>query len=765
MEKFGKSQSVLRTEDNRFLTGKGRYIDDATPPGSLFAYFLRAQVAHAEIKSLCIDDAKKAAGVKAIFTAEDLKNNNVKNDLIGVTVKNRDGTDGACPKRPLLATDRVRFVGEPIVLIIADSTDNAKDAAELVDIDYEDLPVSLDLAIGKNTIHPEAPGNVAFEWELGDKLKTDAVFKNADKVVSMDVANNRIIVNSMEPRGCYAQWENNKLHLSVSGQGVWTHKRFLSEILGLKGDQIRVTNPDVGGGFGMKAMGYPEEFLVSFASVQLEKPIRWMSERTEAMLSDNAGRDLKHFAELAFDKANKIIAYRVNTFCNLGAYNSRFGQNIQTALFSKVLMGVYDVQTTYLNVVGIYTNTTQVDAYRGAGRPEAIYLLERMMDRAARELQIDPLELRRNNFIKKGNFPYRSSTGEVIDVGDFDRVLSAAEVSADIKGFKRRKKETEATGKLRGLGLCYYIESILGDPSEEAKVVFQEDGEVKILVGTQSNGQGHETVFAQFLSDQTGIPTEKITVIQGDSDLIPNGGGTGGSRSVTVQNNATLATVEKVIQSFSKYLAEKLGFDAKNIEFDDISFRINGSNYSPNMLEVAKMARDDERLDLLTHSARATLDARSFPNGAHFAEVEIDPETGFVQVVRYSVVDDFGNLINPMLAEGQVHGGVAQGIGQALYEHVVFDQEGQLLTASFMDYGMPRAQDLPYYKFETECVPSTANIMGMKGCGEAGTVGALAAVANAVQDALWEIGIQQVDMPFTSEKIWSMINSGNLAAE
>ena len=765
MEKFGKSQSVLRTEDNRFLTGKGSYIDDATPPGSLFAYFLRAQVAHAEIRSLCVDNAKKATGVKAIFTAEDLKNNNVKNDLIGVTVKNRDGTDGACPKRPLLATDRVRFVGEPIVLIIADSTDNAKDAAELVDIDYEDLPVSLDLAIGKNTIHPEAPGNVAFEWELGDKLKTDAVFKNADKVVSMEVANNRIIANSMEPRGCYAQWENNKLHLSVSGQGVWTHKRFLSEILGLKGDQIRVTNPDVGGGFGMKAMGYPEEFLVSFASVQLEKPIRWMSERTEAMLSDNAGRDLKHFAELAFDKANKIIAYRVNTFCNLGAYNSRFGQNIQTALFSKVLMGVYDVQTTYLNVVGIYTNTTQVDAYRGAGRPEAIYLLERMMDRAARELQIDPLELRRNNFIKKGNFPYRSSTGEVIDVGDFDRVLSAAEVSADIKGFKRRKKETEATGKLRGLGLCYYIESILGDPSEEAKVVFQEDGEVKILVGTQSNGQGHETVFAQFLSDQTGIPTEKITVIQGDSDLIPNGGGTGGSRSVTVQNNATLATVEKVIQSFSKYLAEKLGFDAKNIEFDDISFRINGSNYSPNMLEVAKMARDDERLDLLTHSARATLDARSFPNGAHFAEVEIDPETGFVQVVRYSVVDDFGNLINPMLAEGQVHGGVAQGIGQALYEHVVFDQEGQLLTASFMDYGMPRAQDLPYYKFETECVPSTANIMGMKGCGEAGTVGALAAVANAVQDALWEIGIQQVDMPFTSEKIWSMINSGNLAAE
>ena len=765
MEKFGKSQSVLRTEDDRFLTGEGNYIDDSTPSDSLYAYFFRSQVAHAKIVNLNVDDASKAAGVHGIFTAEDLENNGVKNDLVGVTVKNHDGTDGASPKRPLLAKERVRFVGEPIALVIANTIQNAKDAAELIEVDYDDLPVSTELKKSKYTIHPEAPENVAFEWHLGDKNKTDAIFEKADKIVSMEVSNNRVIVNSMEPRGCYANWENERLHMSFSGQGVWTHKSFASDILGLRAEQIRVTNPDVGGGFGMKGMGYPEEFLVSFAAIKLKKPVRWMSERTEAMLSDNAGRDLKHFAELAFDKTNKIVAYRVFTCCNLGAYNSRFGQNIQTGLFAKVLMGAYDVQNTYLNVTGFYTNTTQVDAYRGAGRPEAIYLLERMMDRAARELKIDPLELRRINFIKKNNFPYKTSTGELIDVGDFDRVLSAAEKSADIKGFERRKKESKAKGRLRGLGLCYYIESILGDPSEEAKVVFEEDGDVKIYVGTQSNGQGHETVFAQFLSDQTGIPAEKITVVQGDSDLIPHGGGTGGSRSVTVQNNATLATVDKVIQLFSQYLAEKLKVDVTDIEFDDITFRIRGSNFTPNMLEVAKMASDDQRSDLLTHSAKATLDARSFPNGAHFAEVEIDPETGFIQVVRYSVVDDFGNLINPMLAEGQVHGGVAQGIGQALYEHVVFDEEGQLLTATFMDYGMPRAQDLPYYKFETECVPSTANIMGMKGCGEAGTVGALAAVANAVQDALWEIGVQQVDMPFTSEKIWSMINSDNLAAE
>ena len=765
MEKFGKSQSVSRTEDDRFLTGKGNYIDDSTPLASLYAYFFRSQVAHAEIANLNVDDAKKAPGIHGVFIAEDLENNCVKNDLVGVTVKNCDGTDGASPKRPLLAKERVRFVGEPIALVIADTIQNAKDAAELIEVDYDDLPVSTDLKRGKYTIHPEAPENVAFEWHLGDKNKTDVVFEQAEKVISMEVYNNRIIANSMEPRGCYAHWEDGRLHISFSGQGVWTHKSFASDLLGLPAEQIRVTNPDVGGGFGMKAMGYPEEFVVSFAAIKLKKPVRWMSERTEAMLSDNAGRDLKHFAELAFDSTNKIVAYRVNTFCNLGAYNSRFGQNIQTGLFSKVLMGVYDVQNTYLNVTGIYTNTTQVDAYRGAGRPEAIYLLERMIDRAARELKVDPLELRRINFIKKDNFPYQSSTGEMIDVGDFERVLTAAEKSADIEGFQRRKKESEAKGRLRGLGLCYYIESILGDPSEEAKVVFEENGNVKIFVGTQSNGQGHETVFAQFLSDQTGIPVEKITVVQGDSDLIPKGGGTGGSRSVTVQNNATLATVEKVILLFSQYLADKLKVDVSEIEFDDISFRIKGSNFTPNVLEVAKMASNDQRSDLLMHSAKATLDARSFPNGAHFAEVEIDPETGFIQVVRYSVVDDFGNLINPMLAEGQVHGGVAQGIGQALYEHVVFDKDGQLLTATFMDYGMPRAQDLPYYKFETECIPSTANIMGMKGCGEAGTVGALAAVANAVQDALWEIGIQQVDMPFTSEKIWSMINSGNLAAE
>ena len=428
-------------------------------------------------------------------------------------------------------------------------------------------------------------------------------------------------------------------------------------------------------------------------------------------------------------------------------------------------MGVYDVQTTYLRVNGYFTNTTQVDAYRGAGRPEAIYVLERMMDRAARELGVDPWALRRRNFIKPDQFPYLAATGETYDVGNFDLLLDRAADIADVTGFADRRAADRAKGLLRGQGLCYYIESILGAPDETTKVVFHEDGTVHILVGTQSGGQGHETVYAQFLSDQTGIPAELIFVIQGDSDLIKTGGGTGGSRSVTVQNNATLVTVASMKEKFTAFLAEEMDVEAAAISFDDERFRAEGSNLTPSMLEVAEMARAAGRNDLLVHEERAKLDARSFPNGAHVTEVVVDPETGVVTTDRYFVIDDFGNLINPVLAEGQVHGGVVQGIGQALSEHVVYDEDGQLLTASFMDYALPRADEIPNIGFTSVPVPSTANVMGMKGCGEAGTVGALAAIANAVQDALWESGVRQADMPFTPHRVWEMIEDAPVAAE
>ena len=765
MDKFGKSQPVTRVEDTRFLTGAGRYVDDIAPENALYAFVFRSPVAHATISNLDVSDARGADGVHAVLTADDLKAAGIDFAMAGATVKNRDGSNGASPRRALLAETKMNFVGEPVAFIVAETLDQARDAAELIELEYDDLPVKLDVAAGGPTIHSEAADNIAFDWGMGDEAATQAAFDAAARTVSLDVPDNRIIVNSLEPRGCFAEWDGDRVHVSLGGQGVWGHKSEIARALHLDPEQVRVTNPDVGGGFGMKGFPYPEYFLAAHAAKVVGRPVRWMSERTEAMLTDNAGRDLTSLAEFAFDENNKITAYRVHSKCNLGAYNSHFGQFIQSQLFSRVLMGCYDVQTTWLHVEGIYTNTTYVDAYRGAGRPEAIYVLERLMDRAARELGIDPLELRRINFIKPDQFPYKTATGETYDVGDFNKVLKRAELEADLAGFDARKAQDLTQGLVRGVGLCYYIESILGDPSETAKVTFNEDGTVNIYVGTQSTGQGHETVYAQFLSDQTGIPADQIYVIQGDSDQIARGGGTGGSRSVTVQNTATLATVDAIKSSFIEFLSDEMGVPASQISFDDERFRADGSNLTPTMLEVAEMAREQGRHDLLTHEERTTLPGRSFPNGCHISEVVIDPDTGVVVVDRYTVVDDFGNLINPLLAEGQVHGGVAQGIGQAITEHVVFDDNGQLLTASFMDYAMPRADGIPYISFTSEPVPSTHNIMGMKGCGEAGTVGALAAISNAVQDALWDHGVRQADMPFTPLKVWELLNSEAIAAE
>ncbi|UUV06885.1 xanthine dehydrogenase family protein molybdopterin-binding subunit [Ruegeria sp. YS9] len=763
MEKFGRSQPVKRTEDQRFLTGQGRYMDDAVPGNALFAAFFRSPVAHGDITSLDVDAARAADGVRLVMTLDDLAASGIDTVLNAAVLQNRDGSKAAAPDRHMLARDRVRFVGEPVAVVIADTLTQAQDAVELIWMDTEERPAKLDVDAGGETLHAEAPENRAFDWGLGDETATEAAFQAAAHTVSLNVVDNRVIISSLEPRGCQADWSEGRLHFSYGGQGVWAMKAQLAQKLKLDAEDIRVTTPDVGGGFGMKVMPYPEYFCVSVAAMKLGRPVHWMSDRSEAMLSDHHGRDLTSLAELAFDADHKIIAYRVHSKVNLGAYNSHFGQAIQTSLFSKVLMGVYDVQTTYLRVEGFYTNTTQVDAYRGAGRPEAIYVLERAMDRAARELGVDPWELRRRNFIRPGDFPYTSSTGETFDVGDFDMVLTRA--ADQTTGFEARKAADAERGLIRGQGLCYYIESILGDPSENAKVAFCEDGTVNLYVGTQSNGQGHETVYAQFLSDQTGIPMDKITVIQGDTDRLAHGGGTGGSRSVTVQSTATLVTIDKMIAAFTPYLADKMGVEESDVSFDHETFRAPGSNLTPTLTEAAEMARADGRTDLLQHEARANLDARSYPNGAHVAEVVIDSYTGETWVDRYTVVDDFGNLINPMLAEGQVHGGVVQGIGQALTEHVVHDAHGQLLTASFMDYALPRATDIPMIKFTSAPVPSTSNPMGMKGCGEAGTVGALAAVANAVQDALWDHGVRQADMPFTPQRVWELLTHESVAAE
>ncbi len=768
MEKFGRSQPVRRLEDARFLTGQGRYVDDIAPEGALHAVVVRSTVAHADIQGIDADAARGAPGVACVLTAEDLAKAGLDDTMSYHTVKNRDGSPAAAPERPLLARGRVRYVGEPLAVVVAGTLDQARDAAELIIPDLAERPAHMEVEPGGEALHDEAPDNLAFDWALGDEAAVEEAFGRAARTVRMEIADNRVIANSMEPRGAWAEWTGDpetdgRVHLCVNGQGVWTNRAELARVLRIDEGRVRVTTPDVGGGFGMKGAPYPEEILVAFAAKLAGRPVRWMAERTESMLSDHAGRDLVSTAEMAFDEANKLVGYRVDTLSNLGAYCSQFAQLIQGFLFSRVFTGCYDVQAAFMRTRAVFTNTVQVDAYRGAGRPEAIYVLERMMDQAARELGVDPWELRRVNFIRE--FPYETAAGETYDVGDFARVMDRVRGEADADGFAARREAARARGKLLGQGLCYYIESILGDPSEGAKVEFHEDGAVSLYVGTQSNGQGHETVYAQFLSDQTGVPVEAIRVVQGDSDLIAQGGGTGGSRSVTTQGSATLATVGAMVEAFGAFLAEEAGADAADVSFDDQRFRVKGSNLAPTMLEAAEMARAKGRTDLLVHERRATLPGRSFPNGAHVAEVEIDPDTGRVAVTRYTVTDDFGNLINPLLAEGQVHGGVAQGIGQAIAEHTVYDADGQLLTATFMDYAMPRAQDVPMIAFYSEPVPSTANVLGMKGCGEAGTVGALAAVANAVTDAVAPLGVGPVQMPFTPMRMWEAMQGQAVAAE
>jgi carbon-monoxide dehydrogenase large subunit len=763
MSKFGVSQSVRRTEDLRLLTGRGRYVDDITPDGALHLFIFRSQIPHGRITALDVAAARAAPGVRAVLTARDLEGR-LRNAIRFETVRNRDGTQAAAPRRPILAEDRVRYVGEPVAAIIAETRAAAMDAAELIRFEADDLPVHVATAPGGPAIHDEAPDNVAYDWAYGDEAAVEAAFAAAAYRTRLDLVDNRVMGNPMEPRGCFAEWDGERLHVAFSGQGVWNLKAELAENLGLPPEKVRVTNPDVGGGFGIKTFNYPEYFLAALAARDLGRPVRWMSGRGEAMLSDNGGRDNVTTAEAAFDADYRLTAIRIRSVANLGAYCSRYGQFMGSVLPLKVLTGCYDVQTVYFNTKGVFTNTTPIDAYRGAGRPEAIYVIERLMDWSARDLGIDPVELRLRNFIPRERFPYRTASGELYDVGDFARVLRAGLDRADVAGFAGRKAESARSGRLRGLGICYYIESILGDADEGARLVFADDGMAEIYVGTQSNGQGHETVFAQILHQRTGIPFDRIRFVQGDSDLIARGGGTGGSRSVTLQGNAINKAADAAIAKFRPLAEEELEVAAADLVFEDGAFRVAGTDRAVGLLDLALRARERGMSDLLTTEIHYEVPGRSYPNGAHVVEVEVDPETGRVTVDRYTVVDDFGFLINPMLAEGQVHGGVAQGIGQAVMEQVVYSADGQLVSGSFMDYAMPRATDLPLIAFSTELVPSTANEIGMKGCGEAGTVGALAAVVNATLDALWETGVRHVDMPLTPERVWSWINAARREA-
>ncbi|MEL6335658.1 MAG: xanthine dehydrogenase family protein molybdopterin-binding subunit [Pseudomonadota bacterium] len=761
--KFATSQSVRRVEDDRFLTGRGRYVEDVRMPGMLRAFVLRSPVGHADITDLDVSAAKAHPGVHLVLTAADLDAApGVKNDMEGGQIANRDGTMSARPPRPILAVDRVRYVGEPVACVVAETLAIAKDAAELIEVDYDILPavVETDLALAPDQplVQAEAPGNLCYDWGIGDEAATDAALAAAHRTVELELVNNRVVANPMETRGGIASWDGERLTMEYNGQGVWDMKGGIASHLGLDEEKIRVLTPDVGGGFGMKAFNYPEHFCIAQASIMLGQPVQWIGERTESILSDAMGRDHVTKMVAGFDANHRITAMKIEVVNNLGAYLSLYGVYMASDLASRVLTGVYDIQTAWYGVKGVFTNTAPTDAYRGAGRPEAQYQLERLMDQCARVLEVDPLELRRINFIKTEQFPYQTIVNETYDVGDFNKVLDTAIDKADWAGFAARKAESAAAGKLRGRGLCYYIESILGDQDERAEIIFAEDGMVDLLVGTQSAGQGHETVFAQFLHERAGIPFDKIRFVQGDSDRIAKGGGTGGSRSVTMQGTAVFGAADDLIEKMKPLAEEELEAAAADLEFVDGAWRVAGTDKAVDLMALAEKARREGRVEFLSQRTKTTVPGRSFPNGCHIAEVEVDPDTGHTLVVDYCVVDDFGRLMNPMLAEGQVHGGVVQGIGQALCENTVYDSDGQLLSATFMDYAMPRAADVPYMPFHHEGTPSTANDIGMKGCGEAGTVGACAAVVNALLDALWDEGVTHVDMPATPQRVWKWVS-------
>lgn len=762
---FGASQSVRRREDVRFVTGQGNYLDDLPrPEGLLHAVIVRSAVAAGTIERLDTEAAKAMPGVQGVFTAHDLQALISQGLPCTTPIKNRDGQDARLPVRPLLCQERVLFAGDAVAVVVAATLHQARDAAEAVMVDIDPTPVSADPATtdaeGQPQLHPEHPHNIAFDWEYGDAKATEAAFAKADHVVELPLVNNRVIANSMEPRGCQAHWESGESTLMVyaNTQGGWDLRDIIAKNLSLPSEQVRVITPDVGGGFGMKGCYYPEQVLCAVIAWHIKAPVRWVGDRSESFLTDIMGRDHVTVAKMALNSEAKIQAVQVETTANMGAYLSQYAPYIPAAAALKVLPGVYDFAHLSYRVKGVYTHTTPVDAYRGAGRPESIYVIERLMDVAAHQLGLDSVELRRRNFIKPAAMPYTTAAGETYDSGHFEAVMDKALDAAGWDSFPERRDRDLKRGFVRGIGMCYYIESTMGNPNESADVHFTEVGEVELYVGTQSNGQGHETVYPQILSQYLGIPAECVRVIQGDTALIRQGGGTGGSRSVTVQGTAIKQVSEDIIEKGLSLAADHLEAGVQDIVFEAGKFMVRGSDKG---VDILTLARSAPARSLNTRSS-IKLPAWTFPNGCHIAEVSIDVDTGQTRLLDYTVVDDFGVMINPMLVEGQVHGGVVQGLGQALMEHTVYAPDGQLLSGSFMDYAMPRASDIPMFSFSTLPIPCANNPLGMKGCGEAGTVGALASVINAIHHALQDRAGRKavlVDMPATPQAIWNILHS------
>jgi carbon-monoxide dehydrogenase large subunit len=770
---------LLRREDARFLTGAGQYTDDVVLPGQSYGFFLRSPYAHARIKSINLDKAKAAPGVLNIFTGADLAEAKVGGLPCGWLITSKDGTPMKEPPHPVLAQGKVRHVGDQVALVVADTYLQARDAAELIEVDYEELTPVIDITQAEaagSAVHDDVPNNVCYDWGHGSKDAVDAAFAKAAHVTSLSFHNNRLIPNAMEPRAANAHYtrHDDAYTLYVANQNPHVERLLMCAfVLGLPESKVRVIAPDVGGGFGSKIFLYAEETALIWASKRVGRPIKWTAERSESFLTDAHGRDHATTAELAMDAQGNFLALRVSTIANMGAYLSTFASSVPTILYATLLAGQYKTPAIYAEVKAVFTNTAPVDAYRGAGRPEATYVVERIVETAAREMKMDPAQIRRQNFIT--TFPYATPVGLTYDTGNYEAHLAKAIQIADVAGYPARKAASAAKGKLRGLGYSCYIEACGLAPSniagalgaraglfEAGEVRVHPTGTVTVFTGSHSHGQGHETTFAQVVAGKLGIPVESVEIVHGDTGRIPFGMGTYGSRSLSVGGTAIVKAVDKIIAKGKKIAAHLLEAADTDIEFENGEFKVKGTDKKLpfGAISLTAYVPHNYPLDKLEPglNENAFYDPTNFtyPAGSYVCEVEVDPETGKTTVEKFTAVDDFGNIVNPMIVSGQVHGGIAQGLGQAMMEGAVYDNaSGQLLNGTYMDYTMPRADDLPSFTVDHTVTPCTHNPLGVKGCGEAGAIGSPPAFINALTDAL---GVKDIAMPATAEKVWRAAN-------
>ena len=783
----GIGDAVKRKEDKRFTTGKGKYTDDVRNDNQAYAAFVRSPHAHALVTNIDGSAALAMDGVIDVLNGEQLTGDGIGNIICGWAITSKDGSPMNMGAWSALATEKVRYVGDAVAVVIAETQALARIAAEAVEVSYEQLPVAANIeasmADGAPEIHSNAPGNMIYDWELGDETATDAGLAGAAHVTTLDVINNRLSPNPMEPRSAVATYDDSEEHytLYTTSQNPHVARLVLSAFYNVAPEhKLRVIAPDVGGGFGAKIYIYPEEITCLWASMKTNRSIKWTSDRSEAFLTDAHGRDHVTTAKMGFDSSGKIVGFKVDTLANLGAYMSLFSSSVPTYLYAPLLSGQYNIENIHCNVRTFYSNTVPVDAYRGAGRPEATYLVERMIETAAREMGMDPAELRRRNFIQ--SFPHQTPVLMAYDAGDFPKILKMAQDTANVAGFPARRTEAATRGKLRGLGYSTFIEACGLGPSkavgslgagvglwESAEVRVNPVGSVEVLTGSHSHGQGHDTTFAQLVSDRFGLPIENVSIVHGDTDKVQFGMGTYGSRSGPVGMSAVVKAMDKVEAKVKQIAAHTLEASEDDIVIEDGVVKVDGTDKSMAWHEVGLAAYIAHNLPEgmepgLKETAFFDPVNFSFPSGAFICEVEVDPDTGHTEIVQFTSADDFGTIINPMVVEGQVHGGVTQGIGQAMLEQVVYDENGQLLTGSYMDYTMPRAADLPFYDVSHHSTPSPNNPLGIKGCGEAGAIGAPPAVINAITDA---IGSNDLEMPATPQAVWRAIqaNSSPLAAE